>query len=266
VSLGCRPLAEAILFSSADTRLEARDPRTAGWRIVDYPTADGLILRGAILEHDDPLAVVVWFHGTGDCVAHNLERARALHEARLSLFLAEYRGYGGCPGDPSEPGLIADGRAALAAARRELGVEEADAVLLGVSLGTGVASALAAEGRGRAAVLIAPYTSIRDVAADRVGTALAAWCVPDLFPSLERLRRARQPVVVIHGTADAGIPFAHAERIAKALGERATLLPLEGAGHDDRFEPRHWRQVADAVQSALATPTGQATPVPPSPQ
>ncbi len=266
--LGCKTLAEAVVFTTGDDPLPASGTvLESGWRIVSYSSSDGITLRGAILQHPTPRPTVVWFHGTGDCAAHNLARARVVFEGGLDLFLAEYRGYGGCAGTPSEAGLIADGRAALNAVERELGVPEAEAILLGISLGTGVVAALAAEGRGRAAVLIAPYTSIREIVGDVVSMPIARLCVPDLFPSLDRLKQSKQPVLVIHGTADAGIPFAHSERIVRALKSRATLVALEGAGHDDRFEARHWERIAREVAVFSGRPRSRSALGPPlSPQ
>ena len=72
-----------------------------GWRIVEYESEGAITLRGAFLRHEGstPRPTVVWFHGTGDCAARNLARARIVFDGGLDVFVAEYRGYGGCPLD-----------------------------------------------------------------------------------------------------------------------------------------------------------------------
>lgn len=58
-----------------------------------------------------------------------------------------------------------------------------------------------------------------------------------------------RPVLIVHGTFDGIAPFAHAERLARALGPAASLVPLPGAGH---FEPLLRRSVVAAVGGWLS--------------
>ena len=58
--------------------------------------------------------------------------------------------------------------------------------------------------------------------------ALAAAASPDRFKALAGVTA---PTLVIHGTADPILPFAHGEATAKAI-PGAQLLPIEGMGHD----------------------------------
>jgi pimeloyl-ACP methyl ester carboxylesterase len=56
-----------------------------------------------------------------------------------------------------------------------------------------------------------------------------------------RLDEIAAPTLVIHGTADPMFPYGHAEALARAI-PRATLLPLEGVGH--QMPPRpYWTSV-----------------------
>lgn len=59
-----------------------------------------------------------------------------------------------------------------------------------------------------------------------------------------RLDEIRQPVLVIHGTHDAVLPYAHAEALLRDL-PRAELLTLEGAGHE--LHRDDWPAMLDAV-------------------
>ncbi len=226
-----------------------------GAEVVEYATEDGLTLRGLLARAAPPAPgaparpTLVYFHGNAEAAIYNIDLARSLAARGLDVFVAEYRGYGGCPGSPSEAGLLLDARAAVAAACARTGAAPADVVLFGRSLGTGVAAALAAEGVGRAVVLLSPYTSILDVAADMVPRPLALLALRDTFDSRARLLRAAQPVLVIHGSRDQVIPYAHGRALAEALGPRATLLTLEGCDHNDVFA-REATRILDAVVAA----------------
>jgi pimeloyl-ACP methyl ester carboxylesterase len=63
--------------------------------------------------------------------------------------------------------------------------------------------------------------------------------------------------ILIHGTADANVPYAiskdYYER-ARALGDDVALMTLEGAGHFEPVDPEtpQWPVVVEAVRSLLA--------------
>lgn len=253
-------IGRVMLFPGASARLP--DARAIGpeAEVVEYSTEDEVPLRGLLVRASTtegaaasdgaaaPPPTLVIFHGNAEAAAHNVDLARVLARRGLHVFVAEYRGYGGCPGSPSEDGLLRDARAAIHAACARTGAAPGDVVLFGRSLGTGVASAMAAEGVGRAVVLLSPYTSILDIATDMVPRPLALLALRDTFDSRSRLLGAKQPVVVIHGTHDQVIPYAHGEALAAALGARANLITLEGCDHNDVFA-REAERILDAVVS-----------------
>jgi fermentation-respiration switch protein FrsA (DUF1100 family) len=227
------PIERRCVFPGCD---EAFPPREAlaravpGARVVDYGAE--VRLRGLWAPSEvNSNTVALYFHGNADSAAQNIGAAAALSRAGTSVFLAEFRGYGGLSGAPSEPGFYADGLAAIEALRG-LGVDAKRLVIVGRSLGSGVAVEIAARGNGRGLVLISPFTSVTDVAWHFTGP--LAWVfVVDRFDSISKLDRVRGPIVVLHGTADRTIPFEQGKRLAEGAGARGTLIPLEGVGHDD---------------------------------
>src|SRR5215213_10791081 len=83
-------------------------------RLIEYRSADGIALQGVLVPASDPAApVAVYFHGNAESAAQNFPFAVDLASHGISVFLAEYRGYGGLDGVPTEDGLYADGEAAV---------------------------------------------------------------------------------------------------------------------------------------------------------
>lgn len=213
-------------------------PPASAWRVgsasvevVDYDAADGIRLRGALVRSgaaDAPTAV--YFHGNAEAAASNVPLAAALAERGVDVFLAEYRGYAGLSGRPTEAGLYADGEAAVEAVRAR-GVAPERLVLVGRSLGTGVAVELALRRPPRLLVLVSPYTSIVDMGRSLVGP-LAPLLVADRFDSLGKIGRVAAPVVVLHGTRDEVVPFAMGRRIAEAAKD-GKLVEIPNATHND---------------------------------
>jgi fermentation-respiration switch protein FrsA (DUF1100 family) len=68
----------------------------------------------------------------------------------------------------------------------------------------------------------------------------ASYRPADVRPDLA-VARTRARVRLAHGTADTEVPFRHAEELAEAAGSRATLVRLEGLGHND---PRPFEEAA----------------------
>lgn len=206
----------------------------SGFKPVAYRTSDDVIIRAAYRPARQGMPTVVFFHGNGDRVSGSVAATKAYVAAGYGLLLPEYRGYGGTPGSPSEAGLNADGRGARGWLV-EQGVPMERQVLIGMSLGTGVATQLAAEAKPAALVLISPFTSLPDAVAYRFkGMIPAEWMVLDRFESKAKIGRVFAPVLILHDREDRSIPVAQGQRLA-ALAPGAKLLLFSGHGHQLGF-------------------------------
>jgi uncharacterized protein len=229
---GLRAISRSMMFPGDSTPLPDPEHLTQlGLGILDATTAEGLPLRGVFHAPTGAAApVVLFFHGNAESAARNIDLAGALGRKGWGVAVAEYRGYGGMPGTPTEAGLYEDGEAALRFLDTQ-GIPPARVVIVGRSLGTGVAAELAARGYGRALVLVSPFTSMVDMGRSMVGP-LARLAVGDRFDNAAKAPRIRIPTLVIHGTQDEVVPFRMGEALA-AHFPHARFFPLPGVGHND---------------------------------
>src|SRR5262249_35075603 len=128
--------------------------------------ADGNKLYGWFAEAKEPRAVVLFAHGN----AGNISDRRfmlQLYRDKLnaSILVFDYRGYGRSEGTPNEEGILADARAARKWLAERAKVREQDIVIVGHSLGGGVAVDLAAKDGARGLVLESTFSSLPDAAA-----------------------------------------------------------------------------------------------------
>lgn len=207
-------------------------------RAVSVRTADGLTLRGWYWAPAAGQAdILVFFHGNGGNRDTAAQIAEPLRENGHGLLIADYRGYSGNPGRPSEPGLFADGKAFLDLARRLQ--PNGKAYLFGWSMGGAVALELASREPVNGVVTLGAFARLADVA-----PGLSRPFLPDRFDKLAAISRVSAPLFLFHGTEDRIVPYDHAARLKAASGGRATVVTLRGAGHHLDFgtiAPVVWR-------------------------
>ena len=152
------------------------------------------------------------------------------------VLLAEYSGYGGNGGSPSEREAVADGLAAFDHLRAA-GVPAGRIVLYGESLGGAVALAVAAERECAGVVLQSSFSSTASMALRLYPwMPLAALLSRGSFPSVDRIAGLRAPVLVAHGARDSIVPPAEGRRLHAAAPPGAELLVVPGADHNDFLE------------------------------
>ncbi|MGZ5968067.1 MAG: alpha/beta hydrolase [Polyangiales bacterium] len=210
-----------------------------------FHAKDGVAVHAVVLERQDA-PMVVCFHGNGELAEDSRPFARELNARGLGVVLVEYRGYGASAsaGKPTEQGLYADAEAVLDG----LAMPKDRIVLFGRSLGTGVATEMAVRGRGRALILVAPYTSIPAVASRMVPFLPVSWIVGDRYDNLSKAPRVEVPTLIFHGDADEVIPYDMGVTLSKAI-KNARLSTVAGAHHNDIFA--HADLVAPIAAHAL---------------
>jgi pimeloyl-ACP methyl ester carboxylesterase len=213
----------------------AWSPSAPDSRLLTVTTSDGRAAHALDYASPSDSAVVVWFHGNGETAESNVDLVSELRAWGAGSVFVEYRGYGAsaASGPPTEQGLYADAAAVLDALDAR-GTHKEAVVLVGYSLGTGVATEMARRGRARAMVLLAPFTSIPAVASSMVPLLPMSLIVGDAFDTLSKAPALDVPITVIHGTADEVVPFWMGERVSKAL-PHATFVRVDGAHHTDLF-------------------------------
>jgi fermentation-respiration switch protein FrsA (DUF1100 family) len=149
-------LAIVVLLAANQTRLIYPVPPAEGvppgYAPIALRTADGLTITAGYRPARGGLPTVLLFHGNGMVWPDGVQVTELLASRGYGVLLAEYRGYNGNPGEPSEQGLYHDGRAALAFLESE-GVASGDVVLAGLSVGSGPAVQLATENEVRCCVI-----------------------------------------------------------------------------------------------------------------
>ncbi len=181
---------------------------------------------------DGHAGAVIYFGGNAEEVSYSLPTLADAFPDR-SLYAMHYRGYGGSTGKPSETALIADALALY----DQVHADHPNIILIGRSLGSGVAIHLAALRAVERLVLITPYDSLLTIAAGQFGFFPLRWLMLDKFESWRYARKITAPTHLIAAENDEIIPYASTKSLYDRLPPSlATLNVIPGAGHNNISE------------------------------
>lgn len=207
----------------------------------------GVVAHALFLRAQLGKPTIVVFHGNGDQLSGLVAWLGTLEQHGLGGFAIEYPGYGpSAAEEPTEQSVYLHAEVALLHLRGSLGVETAATVLLGESLGSGVAVEMASRGHGTKLILLSPFTSLDAVAEFHLPWVPARWVMRNRYDSIRKAPSIRMPVVVLHGTADGLIPVAMGRELAERFPE-SEFVPLQGAGHGGLLYS-HAEPVLDALR------------------
>lgn len=225
---------------------------------VSFTSADGTRLRGWFIPaQGQRRGTIAYFHGNSKNISGHLRYVQWLPARGYDVFLFDYRGYGDSAGSPNPRGVHDDCLAALAYLRTRPDVAQDRLIVLGQSLGGNYAlSAVADSPRTgiRAVVVEGAFASHREIARDRVaGYPLPAgmrhWLIDvlvgDHYDALDAVKQMDDvPLLIIHGTDDALVPYRHAHLLFDAARGPKALWTVPGGRHLDTFVYRQepWRE------------------------
>lgn len=225
----------------------ARPPVAPAGRAVEplsFAAADGVTVRGWLVHAVRAPAPLLIFYG-GNAEEISWQAAEPWPED-WSLALVNYRGYGQSEGKPSEAALFADAETVFDALAARADVDRSRIVLLGRSLGSGVAVHLASRRAVAGLVLVSPYDSMIAVGQRHYPFLPVGLLLKHPFDALALAPKVSAPLVAIVGERDGIIPPEHSRRLYDAWAGPKRWVLVSGAGHNDLGPQREfWQPVRE---------------------
>jgi pimeloyl-ACP methyl ester carboxylesterase len=218
----------------------------AGGDLQAWPSAGDF--RGLVAQPAGTArGTAVVFHGNAGHAGHRAYYARALVPLGWRVVLAEYPGYGARSGAVGEASMVPDAEETLALVRRQYG---APVVVIGESLGAGVAAAAAARRREDTAglLLITPWDRLAAVATHHYPWLPVRWMLRDAYDSVVNLAAYDRPVVVVVAEYDRIVPARLGRALHAALAGPKRLVVIADSEHNDwleRVDAAWWREALD---------------------
>jgi hypothetical protein len=180
---------------------------------------------------------VIYFGGNAEDVSQEMPDMVTAFPDK-AIYLLHYPGYGGSSGSPSQKTIFA---AALALFNR-IYLEHPNVVVIGRSLGSGVAVWVASQRPVARLVLVTPYDSLGDAAAPQYPFVPVRWLLLDKYESWRYAPQVKAPTRIIVAGDDEVIPRSSPDQLRTRFKEgRVSYAVVPGAGHNTIQEyPKYW--------------------------
>jgi fermentation-respiration switch protein FrsA (DUF1100 family) len=199
---------------------------------LEVVAADGMHLRGWIVKGATaPAPAVIYFGGNAEEVSWTLSDARWPRE--WAIVGVNYRGYGASEGKPGETALKVDALAIYDAVAKREDVDPKRIVVFGRSLGTGVATHVAAQRPVAGAILASPYDSMTAIGKLHYPYLPVSLLLRHKFDALEDAKKNQMPLLAIVGASDTIIPLSRSRALFDTWAGPKTWLAIPGADHND---------------------------------
>ena len=179
---------------------------------------------------------ILYFEGKDVNMNRYWVRVEYLWEMGFNVLIFDYQGYGMSEGTPSGEALFSDGHSALDYLRSRPDIDFAKIVYYGFSLGTFVATYMAAEQAHPPVLIIesAPASATALLRDSGLLNMTGSYVVDADFDNEGRIADVGCPLFMMHGRADDFISFErHALLIWDAAVEPKENLWVDDAGHSD---------------------------------
>lgn len=210
--------------------------------------SDGAMINALHFKQADSKGLIVYFHGNAGNLARWGEIVMPFVDLGYEVLIMDYRGYGKSTGNRSQKKMLEDTDDLYAFA---LTLEKEERItLFGRSLGSAFASYLAGKNHPQKVILETPFYSLIDVAKSLFPIYPNSLLLQYQFDNAQNLKDARAPIVIFHGSEDEVVPYSSGRKLHESLGNRSTLITVEGGHHNDlALYPEYWKPMENVLKN-----------------
>lgn len=194
---------------------------------------EGVDLSGLLFYADKPKGVVLYLHGNAGAISDWGKRAHLFLDNNYDVLFVDYRGYGKSQGVYSKNNqLYNDVQKVYDFVKSRY--KEEDIVVLGFSLGSGLAAYLASENKPKKLILNAPYYSWKTLVAEEIAPPIPKYLIKYDIATYQFMDNVECPVQIFHGSRDYLIePETNSVKLRDLYPNKIKLTFIEDASHNN---------------------------------
>lgn len=224
---------------------------TESFREFPIRASDGSVLSGLLFSATQSKGLIFYLHGNAGSLREWGDVARTYLDLHYDVFLLDYRGYGKSEGTiTSEAELHEDIQVAYN--RMKDLYPEQKIVVLGYSIGTGLATSLASHNHPGMLILQAPYYSLVDMM-KQLYPFLPTAILKYKFRNDVNIRNCTMPIVIFHGDQDNVIDCRASVRLKMLAKPTDILVLLRGQGHNGMTYGSEYAREIGSVLGSLGS-------------
>jgi alpha-beta hydrolase superfamily lysophospholipase len=250
--MGCT----SLFFHPYQERFLTPDQIGLAYQEISIKNDQGDSLYGwRLTTTQSPQALILFLHGNAGNISTHLGTIAHFPKEGFEVVTMDYSGYGNSGGAASIDQIHSDVEEMMRVFSEEAKSRGLPFLLIGESLGATlsltVSSAIAAHLRPQCIGAIAPFSSYRSIAREKLATLWLTYLfhlplgylVTDSFSPIDRLPEHTVPTLLIHGSADEVVPHHHSEKLCEKMGTLCVQLYTHNGGHDGTMLQQETRAV-----------------------
>ncbi len=192
---------------------------------------NGITLNGIFQFTDNSKPTLVYFGGNAEDVVFNYFNFKK--NLDVNFFAINYRGYAGNPGKPTSKSILLDAENLLLKIRERFHIPRNKLVLMGRSLGSGVASQLITNPDVAAIILITPFDSLLSLAKKMMPLLPVSLLLKNHLDTVKQAKDAKIPLLVIVAEQDQIIPYENSKKVFDQWQHRdKKFVLIKNANHN----------------------------------
>ncbi len=192
-----------------------------------------------------PKGAVIYFHGNRGNVTRYEDEVRMFLKQGYEVWMPDYPTFGKTTGALTEENIYKQAKEVYKLVHSQFDAEKI--IVYGRSLGTGVASYIAAKEKCARLILETPYYSIPDLMSFYASVYPTERMAHFKFPVGEYLQDVTVPVLIFQGTADETIPYRCAAKLKNVLRPGDEFVTIENGAHNNLNEFPLFHQKLNSV-------------------
>ncbi len=207
---------------------------------LNFKTADNKLLNGLLFKAENTKGLIFYLHGNAGSLSSWGNVARIYTELNYDVFILDYRGYGKSEGKINSQQQLFDDNEMIYKELKK-GYNEEEIIILGYSIGTGIASKLASNNKPKQLILLAPYYNLTDMMRQRFSF-IPTFILKYKFATNEYLKNCEMPITIFHGNQDGVISYESSLKLKGEFKTKVNLIPLNGQGHNGITYNKEYRK------------------------
>lgn len=236
--------------------IQGRNKMIAQVEAIRWNNPEGISLQGWLVRYGgrerlkednpppltfpNPTPLLIYFSGNAELATDFLMDNPFFYN--WSILAVNYRGYGGSGGQPGETALFRDAEWLYDQVIVQKGIDPRKIVVMGRSLGSGVAVHLASVRPVAGVILVTPFDSLAAVVKVFYPYVPVDWLLRHRFDSIGKAPMIRAPLLALIAALDHITSPRHAEAILQAWGGPKESRIFPHANHNDiQYAPDYWK-------------------------